>query len=381
MDLIALIIIIYAVKTAVEDARKAWRKSRSAYMGSAARRFPDAPKGRRAAWAARHDLGYASSQVLQGFPAARHGFASGWHAGQTEKHERRAARERAKAEHLEARARLAPDMADSRARQQAAAEQIRTFTATRPQAGSEGNGEGGTLTSDDPGEAGPEDGRTWSYTSAGNPLAWPSRSEQEARHQARYWSTTGKHQLVHEHRAGGGPGTVIGCYLNGENIQPTPEQAAAWDAAAAETKQQYQQDGRLPPDEGDREQEARQTGQLAITQGETMASGTADITYDGVLQSMTAAKAGAENRAAEQQQASRQASAMSETMQSLEVDPGTLSAMADHLDAHDAAVKAQQQVQETAEAVEASLKRGHAGLNEAHQNAPVSSADKTFYAG
>ena len=111
-----------------------------------------------------------------------------------------------------------------------------------------------------------------------------------------------------------------------------------------------------------------------------MSAGTADVTYDGVLASMTAEKASAEGRAAEQQQAGRQASAASEHMQSLDVDPATLSAMADHLDAHDAAVKAQQRVQETAEAVEAALKRGHAGLAQAHQDAPVQAADRQFYA-
>ena len=104
-----------------------------------------------------------------------------------------------------------------------------------------------------------------------------------------------------------------------------------------------------------------------------------ETTYDGVIASMAAAKNNAENRAAEQQKASGEASAASDQMQSLEVDPATLSAMADHLDAHDAAVKAQQRVQETAEAVVAALKRGHAGLAQAHQDAPVTAADRTFY--
>ena len=108
---------------------------------------------------------------------------------------------------------------------------------------------------------------------------------------------------------------------------------------------------------------------------------TGEVTYDGVLGSMTAAQGNAEARAAEAQQASREASAMSEQMQGLEVDPATLSAMADHLDAHDAAVKAQEHVQETAEAVVATLKRGHAGLAEAHQTAPVQAATREFYQG
>ena len=106
----------------------------------------------------------------------------------------------------------------------------------------------------------------------------------------------------------------------------------------------------------------------------------ADTTYDGVLSSMAAAKNVAEGHTAEMQQASRKAAAMSDEMQALDVDPATLSVMADHLDAHEAAVKAQQRVQETAEAVEATLKRGHQGLAAAHQDAPVEAAEKQFYA-
>ena len=104
-----------------------------------------------------------------------------------------------------------------------------------------------------------------------------------------------------------------------------------------------------------------------------------DVTYDGVISAMSAAVARAEGSAAEQQQAGQQASAMADQAQAAGVDPATLSAMADHLDAHDAATKALQRVQETAEAVELALKRGHAGLAEAHQDAPVQAADREFY--
>lgn len=107
----------------------------------------------------------------------------------------------------------------------------------------------------------------------------------------------------------------------------------------------------------------------------------ADTTYDGVLACMRAAKADAEGRAAEQQRASQVAATTSEMMQVAGVDPATLSAMADLLDAHDEATKAQNRVQEAAATVEAALQRGHAGLNEAHQSAPVTAADKTFYEG
>lgn len=134
-----------------------------------------------------------------------------------------------------------------------------------------------------------------------------------------------------------------------------------------------------------------------------------DVNYDGVVAGMgratadaeqktaeaKTATAGAEARANETAAASREAAALADQMQGLGVDAATLSAMADHLDARDEATKAEIAVQEAAAAaekahakvletagtVDATLKRGHANLNEAHQNAPVEAADKQFYAG
>jgi hypothetical protein len=67
-------------------------------------------------------------------------------------------------------------------------------------------------------------------------------------------------------------------------------------------------------------------------------------------------------------------------MQALELDPATLGAMADHLDAHSDAKAALARVQETAETVQTTLARGHSGLAQAHQDAPVEAAAKPFYA-
>ena len=117
----------------------------------------------------------------------------------------------------------------------------------------------------------------------------------------------------------------------------------------------------------------------STTEGSTMPAAS-DTTYDGVLQAMQAERAAAESRAAEQKAASQRAGQQAEEMQALDLDPATLGAIADHLDAQTAAVTAQQRVMETAGAVESALKRGHAGLAEAHKDAPVQAADKQFYA-
>ncbi len=110
-----------------------------------------------------------------------------------------------------------------------------------------------------------------------------------------------------------------------------------------------------------------------------MPTGTGEVTYDGVLRGMTAAQADAEQKAAEADAAAKAASDTAEQMQALEMDPATLGAMADHLDAHAAAQTALARVQETAEIAKATLQRGHSGLSEAHKDAPVEAAAKPFY--
>jgi chromosome segregation ATPase len=107
-----------------------------------------------------------------------------------------------------------------------------------------------------------------------------------------------------------------------------------------------------------------------------------------------AAMVTAEAQAQEVADAKNRASATAEGMQMLRMDALTLSAMFDHLEALDASEKAHQHVlealeaarkeaaraMETAQNVLHVLAQGHAGLAEAHQNAPVAAADREFYA-
>ena len=446
MQLIVLFILAYAIKAALEDARKGWRTSKSAYMRSADARFPRMPRPRRAAHALRHDAGYWAAQALHGFPTARHGLAYGWHEGRRETAERRAAREQAKAERLEAEAVLAPHVAGYRERQQAAREAARE--ARRP-AGAGRDGSAGMvrerIIDDIPGDA-----RTWSWGASRSPYHWPSPGGPGPAHrQARHMSTGGMPYDVCWYPPGGGRGVIDATYLGGSLYLPDPDERAVWDGEAAWQREDDRAYGRVRfPDDGTTwtaettaTSPAGQPERLAITQGEGAAreyeaeaaairdgfefedcevcgtgleqhliapdalghahawcpDGTAgaeqdspptqggtpvsDVTYDGVISAMSAAVARAEGSAAEQQQAGQQASAMADQAQALGVDPATLSAMADHLDAHDAAARALLRVQETAETVRAELERGHAGLKQAHDDAPVTAAATEFYAG
>ena len=193
MQLIVLFLLAYAIKSAWEDAGKGWRTSKSAYMRSADARFPRMPRSRRAAHALRHDAGYWAAQALHGFPTARHGLAYGWHEGRREQAERRAAREQAKAERLEAEAILAPHVAGYRERQRDAREAAREARGGRPartgRAGSSGEGGPGMVRETIADDV-PEGGRTWSWGPARSPYHWPSPDGPVPAHrQARHHST------------------------------------------------------------------------------------------------------------------------------------------------------------------------------------------------
>jgi hypothetical protein len=110
MELLVIIALVYAIKSAVDDTKKALRKSRDAYSTSADLRFPGSARSGRVTRAVRHDAGFWAGQAAQGFPAARHGLAAGWHAGRQAQAEAREVREKAKADHLETRVRLIPEV-------------------------------------------------------------------------------------------------------------------------------------------------------------------------------------------------------------------------------------------------------------------------------
>ena len=138
-----------------------------------------------------------------------------------------------------------------------------------------------------------------------------------------------------------------------------------------------------------------------------MTAGT-ETTYQGVKERMNqqvtdaeefaaqseASVAVTEEHAEQARQAKTDAGTMAEEMQQLDVDAGTLGAMAEHMEALDAAEKAANDlndqmtvvkdswgtVQEIAQAVVSALEAGgHGGLAEAHASAAGGGAEKDFY--
>ncbi len=423
MEILALLIIIYACRQAVTDTRKASRKSRDAYMKSADARFPGMPKGKRAAHAARHDLGFGLGQARHGFPQARNGFVTGWHQSRQAHVQAMAEAQKAKTEHLETRAGLIPRVREYQARQQKALAQIRGGQPGTQTTGDDApeakGGEGSPVADSLPAEGG------YSYGTKGAPSAWPTNDPKVAHEWAQQMSTGGSPQQVHRYPVKGKPGVLEATYVDGERVQVkgAPERAGA----ASRRKSSGFSEQLPPPDlhicpgcgygtpsdglcaacslpkretgtdtavvtengepvtgegsEGSGEGSSPEASpSTSPTEGDNaMPTGTGEVTYDGVLRGMTAAQADAEQKAAEADAAAKAASDTAEQMQALEMDPATLGAMADHLDAHAAAQTALARVQETAEIAKATLQRGHSGLSEAHKDAPVEAAAKPFY--
>lgn len=427
MELIVIFVLVFLVaRTGAQRGHYDWQASRLAN-----RRHSRGQRVTRRAWSAVvHDAGYWAHQVTHLFPQFRHGIASGWHAGRTAEAEGRAARAEALTGHLSARSRVAAAIREQRRRQEELLAEIRS-----QREGEAGEGSPGELPSAAacehagvsctydycpcpcPGCGGARhqaaDGATYSYGAAGNRSHWPARSRYEAESQAQYWSTGGTPQVVAEYPPEGGPGTTVSSWLDGDPQalapgdtgtdtglgvragpvmdcdlcgKPLPPgyagiahpaciaaaecgrcggcgEVLAWTGGRGYVKCSACDDGRLPVTP-------------STTEGTTMSG---DITYDGVLRRMAVAISGAEQRGAEVSAAKSAAGTMADEMQSLGVDSATLGAMADHLDALDAAEKAQQRVTETATAVNDALRRGHQGLSEAHKDAPVAAAQSEFY--
>src|SRR5215472_17983809 len=127
--LIFLIVLALLARDAVQAGSAHWQKSKAANRAST----KGQSAGKRAASAARHDSGYWLHQVLTGFPQTRHGLAESWHAGRQAQAEGYAARQKAKAGHLSARARLLPEIREHRRRQAEALEQIRAARQPEPE--------------------------------------------------------------------------------------------------------------------------------------------------------------------------------------------------------------------------------------------------------
>lgn len=302
------------------------------------RRRPARPArpGRFAAWWRRHmtagNAGYWGHQAGHGFPTARHGLHDGWTRGREAHQRAMAGIAQNRAERAEGRAEHEPLMAEFRRRRDAALEDIK-------------------------------------------------RQEIDRAHEE---------ALVENARRG----------------QEEPEQDI--DLASALFPEQEQDEPAQDGSEQEQDEQEQPEVPAAPGDGDDMSAGT-ETTYQGVRDRMNQQVIDAEQHAIEAEQsvavteehaeAARRTKAdagtMAEEMQALQVDAGTLGAMAEHMEALDAAESAANElnelmvrvkeswgrVQETAEAVVDVLDAGgHGALDEAHANAAGGGAEKEFYA-
>jgi hypothetical protein len=113
-------------------------------------------------------------------------------------------------------------------------------------------------------EPGPAGGATYSWGSADSPYGWPADDLETATSRARHASTSGKPYVVTEYPPGGGPGTTVATYLNG---QPSTEATEGNTAMPA---------SRIPPERRARRAAARTGGSMPAEWGPVIAQ-TADF--------------------------------------------------------------------------------------------------------
>lgn len=321
-------------------------------------------------------IGYWLHQALHGFPSARAGLADGVNRAREAHHRARRDIAQGRAEHAEGRAELHPELETYRERRRRALEDLERQRAEREEREhqeylamlerrrerdearrrrEEERAEAEREPAPEP--ADPSAAEAEMHSSPDDP---PGGSDEETSD-----PPGGDHDEEDPVADWDGP-------LPGEDNAPSPEQPA---------------------------------GQ---NQGDNMSTGTGEVTYASVKARMRQTVTDAEQRQAEAQEAVQateehlawtqgakaEAGAMADEMQALEVDPATLGAMSEHLDALDAAERAAVELQEQAVANKAAWDKvletaqqvssqmeasGHGNLDEAHANAAAGGGKKEFY--
>jgi hypothetical protein len=340
--------------------------------------------------------GYWGHQSLHGFPTARHGFMTGWHRARTAHHKAAAGIARAQAEHAERRLSWRAERAELSRRRDAALAGIelqREVERAHEQALADNQRIDEQLQAPVPAEE--EDGTGFSWGREDRSYVAEAASLGMARQYARLTS-----ERNHGRWAAWEGHEVRAVYEGGSEVAYNPWSAEA-DARADDASGRE----RIAAQE---QAEAEQQGSPAAQSASERNGTVSETTYASVRAAMDKAAAGAEERRsdAEQSQAyteehlelARQARASSSTaadeMQALKVDAATLGAMAEHLDALDAAEKAAQElhdqmglvrdawarVEESAQQVKSQLEAGgHGALAEAHAGAAGGGAEREFY--
>ena len=326
-----------------------------------------------------HTAGYWAHQLLNGFPTARHGLTSGWHQGRKAHLAALRGMHQASAEHAEARAQAGPELAGYRQRRRAAWDEI-----NRQREEEEARQAGFTY------HYGHESG-SWEVQAEDEDTAVAGARQASYRGDGRFRAV--------ERPVAGGPDRVLAEFDSAPSPDPAPEYRFPDPEPGPEPEP-------ARADAGGPEAPAPPGPVNPLPAEGTTVMG--DINFAGVMSRMDQSATQAEQHRAEAEQstayteehletatsAKAWAAETADAMQSLEVDPDTLAAMADHLAALDAAESAAStlneqmgvsrdawaQVAETAGDVKGRLLAGgHGALADAHANAAAGGAQKDFY--
>jgi hypothetical protein len=119
MELLFLIAVGFAFRSAWDHAKTRMGESRAASMKQLAKTFPKGqmPRHKLKAASRRHDIGWWAREIGHGLPVTRRGWHAGWIAHQTAAEHHRARLEEAKTSHADAQASVLEALPDHRARQ------------------------------------------------------------------------------------------------------------------------------------------------------------------------------------------------------------------------------------------------------------------------
>lgn len=497
MEILLLIVVVWATKGAWDHAKGARTASRDQRIAEVAKTYPKGalPKSRRKAAARQYAAGWWAREVRHGFPVTKTGWHAAWLAHQTTADHHKARREEARTTALETRASVLKGMPDHKKRQaeaQAELDKIRGELAVQQAKGSPATGRKAVREAADEvarkraekeqpsagkcPACGAPDG--YEHLEGCDPAAPPLPAESVRRTDPVVIDTPARlhnaedsaHLLPGEPRCEGCGGTgrngdgtdacpvcrgwgaahvgpefmgaaPAGTVCNACGRKGTPEDPVLiapggtrthrshavqlHEAYADALKRHYPDDGEIddavtdadsapipfdpptaqgapPPDRPEpwwrgmteeeyeaefqrrkaamsspKPQNAGGTATPAISGNGAPMSG--DANYTGVKDAATGQAAHAEHSAAEITRQRQEAEALAEHMQAVDVDAATLSAQMDHADQLRKAEQALLGVPESAQTVSTGLAQRHGGLHEAHQNAPVRAADRTFY--
>ena len=387
MELVAVLLIGFLIRGAMEHSKGDRARSRDQRVKEVAKTFPKGalPKSRQRSAARHAAAGWWAREIRHGFPVHRTGWHAAWLAHQTVADHHKARREEARTTALETRASVLKGMPEHKQRQaeaQAELDKIEEELAAQQAKGSPATGKSAVesaadevarkreqrvMVTDRCPSCGAYDG--YDHLAGCDRTAPPLPADGVTLLTARSKSGRPVNAVTGE------PEDTVAVYGK-EDLDRRLAAAADDPDIEVTSRPPRTEDPDLP--DASRNPQPITTTASPTTQGAPMSS--AETTYRQVLQYTDDLMAGTERVAVQLGKDVTVAMQVAEDLQGAEADGATISAqmeLADRVRTAEASLRA---VEEQAGVVKNALQQ-HSGLQEAHDNAPVRAANRDFYQG